>query len=128
MQHRFALILYTYKLSTGIFSENIGNRLVEILNFHKQFSLVAATRQKDAVLPNRVKKVNVGDLASDSSLGYALEGIDVIVHTAARVHIMHDNAIDPLSEFRKVNVEGTLNLAKQAAASGVKRFIFISSI
>lgn len=55
-------------------------------------------------------------------------GVAVVVHCAARVHVMSDTARDPLSEFRRVNVEGTLNLARQAAASGVQRFIFISSI
>jgi nucleoside-diphosphate-sugar epimerase len=51
-----------------------------------------------------------------------------VIHTAARVHIMDDSAADPLTEFRKVNTAGTLNLARQAADAGVKRFIFISSI
>ncbi|MDQ7001761.1 MAG: SDR family oxidoreductase, partial [Ghiorsea sp.] len=57
-----------------------------------------------------------------------LRDVDVIVHTAARVHVMDDAAANPLVEFRKVNVEGTLNLARQAAEAGVKRFVFISSI
>ncbi|MDG1708255.1 MAG: NAD-dependent epimerase/dehydratase family protein, partial [Emcibacteraceae bacterium] len=54
--------------------------------------------------------------------------IDVIIHCAARVHVMNDKALSPLNEFRKVNTLATLNLAKQAANSGVKRFVFISSI
>ena len=54
--------------------------------------------------------------------------IDIVIHAAARVHVMDDKASDPLTEFRKVNVEGTLNLARQALKAGVKRFIFISSI
>jgi nucleoside-diphosphate-sugar epimerase len=52
----------------------------------------------------------------------------VVVHLAARVHVMDDKVSDPLLEFRKVNADATLNLAKQAASAGVKRFIFISSI
>jgi nucleoside-diphosphate-sugar epimerase len=52
--------------------------------------------------------------------------VKVIVHTAARVHVMKDKVADPLTEFRHVNVDGTLNLARQAA--GIGRFIFISSI
>jgi nucleoside-diphosphate-sugar epimerase len=55
-------------------------------------------------------------------------GVDVVVHTAGRAHIMSDTAGDPLSQYRKVNVEGTLNLARQAAVAKVKRFVFISSI
>lgn len=52
----------------------------------------------------------------------------VVIHSAARVHVMNDQSADPLAEFRKVNVDGTLHLARQAAAAGVRRFIFISSI
>ena len=51
-----------------------------------------------------------------------------MIHTAARVHVMHDAATDPLSEYRRVNVQGTLHFARQAAAAGVKRFVFLSSI
>ncbi|SEM63469.1 Nucleoside-diphosphate-sugar epimerase [Pseudomonas sp. ok272] len=57
-----------------------------------------------------------------------LAGIDVVVHAAARAHVLKDEAADPLAEFRKVNVDFTLNIARQAAVSGVKRFIFISTI
>ncbi|MEI5639550.1 MULTISPECIES: UDP-glucose 4-epimerase family protein [unclassified Pseudoalteromonas] len=57
-----------------------------------------------------------------------LDNIDIVVHCAARVHVMDDVASDPLREFRAVNVEGTINLAKQSAMAGVKRFIFVSSI
>jgi len=58
----------------------------------------------------------------------ALDGVQVVIHAAARVHVMNETAVDALAEFRKVNVEGTLRLAQRAAASGVKRFIFVSSI
>ena len=51
-----------------------------------------------------------------------------VVHLAARVHVMNDSATDPLTEFRAVNLEGTLKLARQAAAAGIKRFVFISSV
>ena len=54
--------------------------------------------------------------------------MDVVIHAAARAHIMNDLSADPLAEFRKVNVEGTLSLARQAAQAGVQGFIFISSI
>lgn len=58
----------------------------------------------------------------------ALQGCQTIIHCAARVHIMDDNEADPLTLYREVNTTGTVNLAKQAIGSGVKRFIFISSI
>jgi len=58
----------------------------------------------------------------------ALAGVETIIHTAARVHMMKDKAENPLVEFRATNVTGTVTLARQAAQVGVKRFIFISSI
>lgn len=67
-------------------------------------------------------------LDENENFADCLAGISVVVHAAARVHVMADEATDPLEEYRAINVAGTLNLAKQAAAAGVKRFIFISSI
>lgn len=64
----------------------------------------------------------------DASSLPSLEGIQVVVHAAARVHVMSDVAADTLAEYRRVNVEGTVQLALKAASAGVKRFIFISSI
>ena len=58
----------------------------------------------------------------------ALKGVDVVIHAAARAHIMREEALDPLAEYRRVNVEGTLNLARQAAEAGVRRVVFIRSI
>jgi nucleoside-diphosphate-sugar epimerase len=57
-----------------------------------------------------------------------LVGINRVVHLAARVHVMQDTDADPLEAFRAVNVEATLNLARQAAVAGIKRFVFISSV
>lgn len=72
--------------------------------------------------------VSVGEINGDTDWSEALLGQRVIVHTAARAHIMDDKVADPLTEFRKVNVAGTLNLARQAASAGVERFVFLSSI
>jgi len=58
----------------------------------------------------------------------ALGGVEVVIHAAARVHVMEDTAADPLAAFRAINVGGTLALARQAAAAGVRRFVFVSSI
>lgn len=65
---------------------------------------------------------------SEVDWSQSLAGVSTVVHLAARVHIMRDSAADPLAEFRVVNVHGTLNLARQAAAAGVWRFVFLSSI
>ena len=66
--------------------------------------------------------------ADDNNLSQFLCSVSVLIHIAARVHVMNETAVDPLTEFREVNTEGTLALAKKAAEAGVKRFIFISSI
>ena len=70
----------------------------------------------------------VGNMDGSTGWEEALTGCKVVVHLAARVHVMADAADDPPDEFRRVNVHGTLNLARQAAASGVRRFVFVSSI
>lgn len=70
----------------------------------------------------------VPTLAADTDWSAALQGVQVVVHCAARAHVMRETAADPLAVFRAVNVEGTLNLARQAAAAGVRRFVFISSV
>ena len=72
--------------------------------------------------------VEAGDLTAQTDWSLTLAGADAVVHLAARVHVMHDTEADPLTAFRAVNVDGTLNLARQAAVSGVKRFVFISSV
>lgn len=68
--------------------------------------------------------------AIDGETGYGLKDykFDVVIHCAARAHIMNDTCNEQLAEYRKVNTEGTLNLARQSVLAGAKRFIFISSI
>ena len=72
----------------------------------------------------------IGDITDRTNWRTCLDisKCSVVIHSAARVHIMNDASNDPLEMFRDVNTFGTLNLARQAAATGVKRFIFISSI
>lgn len=70
----------------------------------------------------------MGSLSSVTDWTVALRSVDQVVHLAARVHVMNDKSSDPLAEFRQVNVEGTANLARQAAAAGVRRFVYLSSI
>lgn len=68
--------------------------------------------------------------ALDARTGWtdALRGVDAVIHTAARVHVMNDTTTDPLTAFRDTNTAGTLNLARQSASAGVSRFVFVSSI
>lgn len=74
------------------------------------------------------ESVVVGDLQESTDWRVALADVRVVVHLAARVHVMQDNVPDPLAAFRRINVAGTLNLARQAAQAGVRRFVFVSSI
>lgn len=78
--------------------------------------------------PPAVETLLTGDLDSGTDWHAALEGVEAVVHCAARVHILEETAADPLETFRKVNVAGTENLARQALSAGVKQFIFLSSI
>jgi nucleoside-diphosphate-sugar epimerase len=75
-----------------------------------------------------VQQCLVSGLGAEQDWQEILAGQRVVIHAAARVHVMNEPDRDPLAEFRRVNVEGTLSLARQAAAAGVRRFIFISSI
>lgn len=108
--------------STGF----VGSALLAELKKLPEFRVVVAVRS--AVLPASDDVVVVGNIDGTTDYSAALNGVDVVVHAAARAHIMRDEVADPLAEYRKVNVEGALNLAKQAVAAGVKRFVYISSI
>lgn len=72
--------------------------------------------------------VTVADITPETDWSAALAGVDTVVHLAARVHVMRDTSSDPLAEFRRTNVAATLALARQFAAAGGKRFVFVSSI
>ena len=72
-------------------------------------------------------RIVVGDLHAETNWFDALHGVDAVVHLAARVHILRDTT-NALAEFRRVNTDGTLNLARQSASAGVRRFIFFSTI
>jgi UDP-glucose 4-epimerase len=90
--------------------------------------VVAPSRREWIWGEERVGPLRVPDLATFDRWADVLADVDAVVHCAARVHVMNDGAVDPLSEFRRINVQGTLTLARQAAAAGVRRFVFISSV
>lgn len=70
----------------------------------------------------------IGEIDGATNWRTALEGVSVIIHLAARVHVMRETALDGLAEFRRVNVRGTENLARAAASVGARRLIYVSSI
>lgn len=72
--------------------------------------------------------VFVPDLSDTTDWSLVLKGINTVVHTAARVHVMNDLALEPLTEYRKINLNGTIKLANQCVEAGVERFVFLSSV
>lgn len=103
----------------------VGSQILKVL-VEERFEVTCAIRRIVAMTPS-VKTV-IGSVDAESDWSEALREAGVVIHAAARAHILKDGSSDPLDEFRKVNVAGTLNLATQAAQAGAKRFIFISSI
>lgn len=105
----------------------VGNGLLHHL-IERGFLAVAAVRVRPKNWSIKCPLFEIGEIGPETDWSAALFGINSVIHTAARVHVMNDLSINPLVEFRKVNVDGTLNLARQAAQTGVKHFIFLSSI
>lgn len=89
---------------------------------------VKALTRRECSYPQGVQNVVIDDFQNIANLGQVFHEGDVVVHLAARVHVMQDKEADPLAAFRQVNVEQTMHLAKAAAKAGVKRFIYLSSI
>ena len=100
----------------------VGQSLVK--NVSKSYEVIALIRARSSLLASRVQQI-VGKNIFQADFP---DNIDVIIHLAGRAHILNEQTTDPLSEFRKVNVEGTLQLARRALDKKVKRFIFMSSI
>jgi nucleoside-diphosphate-sugar epimerase len=100
--------------------------LTELLQ--NDFEVIVSIRNTPISSSVKVKTIKTGNLLATTDWSPALQNIDIVIHSAARVHVMQDSSSNPLAEFRKTNVDGTLNLARQAEKSGASRFIFISSI
>jgi nucleoside-diphosphate-sugar epimerase len=105
----------------------IGSRLMAGLS-KSEHQINGTVRVPFADNPNDTSYITIGTINSDTDWHEALKGQDVVIHTAARVHLMHDGANDALEEYRRINVNSTLNLARQAADLGIRRFIFLSSV
>ena len=103
----------------------VGKALCPALQ-HRGYEVRAAHRSS---LPEKAQaEVVVGPIDDRTDWTAALAGVEVVIHLAARVHIMHDDVADPLAAFRQVNVSGTEHLARSSAASGVKRLVYVSTI
>lgn len=106
----------------------IGKAILQRLLADGLHSPIAVSRQQEAEFPPGVQRVQVADIDQETDWSKILKDVNVVIHTAARAHVLNERLGSPLSEFRRINVEGTLNLARQAATAKVRRFIFISSI
>lgn len=104
----------------------VGKRTVEILSQQKAVNVYATMRQKPRVPPNF--PVHYATLERHTDWSEALRYMDVVIHTAARVDKLKETSNDPHAEYKLVNVDATLNFARQAASAGVQRFVFLSSI
>ncbi|OAN50378.1 NAD-dependent dehydratase [Paramagnetospirillum marisnigri] len=89
---------------------------------------VAAAVRPDIPCPEGAERRKAARLGPEGDWISALLGMEAVVHLAARVHVMHDQSTDPLAEFRAANVAGTLRLAEQAVAAGLRHLVFLSSI
>ncbi|MDN3614830.1 UDP-glucose 4-epimerase family protein [Vibrio gallaecicus] len=108
-------------LITG-YSGFVGGHLLNALGSLENVNLLGRTT------PPKCRRYLKASIEPNSNYSSVLQDVDVVVHIAARVHVMSDTTENPLEEFRLVNTAGTLNLARQAVESGVKRFVFVSSI
>lgn len=108
--------------ATGFVGQAVLGQLLE----HESHKVAVALRSANGF--DRCAAHEVGDFTNATDWSTALADQQVVIHAAARAHIMKDKVVEPLAEYRRVNLDGTLNLARQAATVGVKRFIFISSI
>ena len=109
---------------TGFLGKSLANELLR----RREFAVRGAVRRADYVLPREIEPVVIGDLGSNTEFGHAVQAVDIIIHAAARVHVMADRENNPLRAYRRVNRDGTIELARQAASAGVRRFVYISSI
>jgi len=105
----------------------VGQQLCRELAAHDFAVRALARRALHDLLPGDVELVQ-GEISDQGVVRFAVDGVDAIVHLAARVHVMRDQAADPLAEFRRVNVDGTRLLATAAREAGVKHIVFASSV
>jgi nucleoside-diphosphate-sugar epimerase len=109
--------------STGF----IGQALVVEL-MRQNFNTSIVVRQKTNLFPDVVEQFIIGDFENTSDFSTCLVGVICVIHLAGRAHVLDKSEASALDEFRKINIELTLNLAKQAVTAGVDKFIFLSSI
>jgi nucleoside-diphosphate-sugar epimerase len=106
----------------------VGRALFKNLKSKKKYLAHLTARTNQEELFEGGKAFNIGEIDSNTNWNDALDRVDCIVHCAARAHTTENKQTDSLNAYRRINVDGTRNLAKQAVAIGIKRLIFLSSI
>lgn len=112
--------------ATGFVGSFLVSRLLQEDNF--RISAAVLEGEDSRRLSPGIDQVVVQPLCERSDYTSALQNKEIVIHLAARVHIMKETATNSLLEFQKVNLRGTERLAQQAALAGVKRFVFMSTI
>ncbi|MCW8159134.1 UDP-glucose 4-epimerase family protein [Stutzerimonas stutzeri] len=122
------MIEQRYKLLVTGATGFVGSRLMTKLGRCDDFIVIPCIRFSSSLICNFPRAEYIDEISPFTDWSSILVNIDSIVHVAGRAHIPSDKTLDVLDEYCKVNVGGTLNLGRQAAAAGVKRFVYISSI
>ena len=106
----------------------IGRALISKLALQTNYFIRASVRKKTIQFPRQIEVFENMEASGNTNWTDALRGVDIVIHLLARVHVMDEEAADPLLEFRNINVNATIALAKLAAKQGIKRFIFLSTV
>lgn len=113
-------------LITG--GQGFVGKALAVVSLSNGFLVRVSLHRKSGLFSPRLEQSQVGELGAATDWSAALQGVGTVVHCAGRAHVMPEMMADSLSAFRIVNVAGTLSLARQAVASGVRRFVFLSSV
>ncbi|AZE77575.1 UDP-glucose 4-epimerase family protein [Pseudomonas synxantha] len=105
----------------------VGRPLLKAL-VSSRYQIINVVRKSTATTLPDVQDYVISSLSGENNWGALLQGVEVVIHSAGRAHVMNETHNNPLQAFRDVNVDATLNLARQASKAGVKRFVFISSV
>ncbi len=105
----------------------IGKAVCAELLFRK-YSVIPVVRSLPSCPESFSGSCIVQNMDKNTNWTEALSGVDIVIHLASRVHVMHEKSQNAMHEYREINTEGTLNLARQAVEAGVKRFVFLSTI
>ena len=98
----------------------VGSTLVEYLAKKVDISVVAMVRSHQDIPKKTNIEYRLAEIGPSGEINIFLDDIDVVIHTAGRAHIMNEKLSDPLKEYRRVNANGTISLARSCAQSGVK--------